>query len=153
MASIVIFRLNISLSPMPVPTTISRVLSIVPSMTPISKTLMNGMRVVHQQTMSGMTSVLFMRVFLGKLFLQLLSFSTQFVPQNKITPSWSWTISAYCISSSLWHWYVIDLSFVNDSPFCILRYKFLSYGLHVISELSELSKLSGALGALRGFHL
>ena len=123
-----------------------QVLSIVWLMSPISKTLMNGSHMMDQQMMSGMTSVLFMRIFMGMLFVPQLSSSTHFVPQNKVGSSY--TISTYCISSSLWYWYVIyDLSIpiiFFFCPFDILWYKFLSYRevLHVLPESSELSKLS-----------
>ena len=132
MTSIVIFRLKISLSPMPMSITNSQVLSIVWLTSLISKTLMGGLHVVDQQMMSGTTSVLFMRIFMGMLFVPKLS---------------SYTISMYCSSSPLWYWYVIcDLSISNNIFFCpfgILWYKFLSYRevLHVLSEPSELSKL------------
>ncbi len=146
MTSIVIFRLNISLSPMLMSTTISQVLSIIWLTSPISKILMNGLHMVDQQMMSGMTSALFMRIIVGMLFVPKLSSSTHFVPQNKVGSSY--TISTYCISSSLWYWYVIyDLSIpiiFFFLPFWYLQYKFLSYRevLHMLSELSKLSKLS-----------
>jgi len=66
---------------------------------------MNGLHMVDPQMMSGMTSVPFMRIFVGTLFVPQLSSSTHFVPQNKVRSSY--TISTYCISSSpLWYWYV-----------------------------------------------
>jgi len=106
-------------------------------MSPISKTLMNGLHVVDQQMMSGTTSVLFMRIFAGMLFVPKLSSSTHFAPQNRVGSSY--TILTYCISSSLWYWYVLyDLSIpiiFFFCPFDILWYKFLSYRevLHVLS--------------------
>ena len=88
-----------NMCPMPMSTTNSQVLSIVQLMSPISKTLMNGLHVVDQQMMSGTTSVLFMRIFAGMLFVPKLSSSTHFAPQNRVGSSY--TILTYCISSSL----------------------------------------------------
>ena len=82
MTSIVIFRSNISMSPMPVSTTSSRVLPIIQLMSRISKTLVNGLYVVNLQMKSGMTSVSFTRIFAGMLFVPLLFFHSFCVPEQ-----------------------------------------------------------------------
>ncbi len=82
MTSIVIFRSNISLSPMPESTTSSQVLPIVQLMSRISKTLVNGLYMVDLQMKSGMTSVSFMRIFAGMLFVPLLFFHSFCVPEQ-----------------------------------------------------------------------
>ena len=112
---------NWNVCPMPVSTTSSQVLSIIWLMSCISKTLMNGLHMVDLQMMSGMTSVPFMRIFMGMLFVPQLSSSTHFVPQNKVRSSYM--ILTYCISSSLWYWYVIyDLWIVNKIFFLTFWY-------------------------------
>ena len=122
-----------NMHPMPVSTPISQVWSIVQLMSPISKTLMNGLHMVGQQMMSGMTSVLFMRIFMGTF------------------------LFCNCLHTQYWHiasvvhydtdmYIVYNLSIANNFFFCpfgILWYKFLCYRevIHVLSELSENSEL------------
>src|SRR5258707_2870141 len=82
MTSIVIFRLNISLSPMPESTTSSQVLPIIQLTSHISKTLVNGLYMVDLQMKSGMTSVSFMRIFAGMLYAPLLFLHSFCVPEQ-----------------------------------------------------------------------
>src|SRR6266446_9457538 len=71
-----------NMCPMPVSTTSSRVLPIVRLMSCISKTLVNGLYVVDLQMKSGMTSVSFMRIFTGMLFVPPLFFHSFCVPEQ-----------------------------------------------------------------------
>jgi len=94
MTSIVIFRLNISLSPMPMSTTNSQVLSIIWLMSPISKTLKNGLHVVDQQMVSGMTSVHFMRIFMSMLFVPNCLLPLVLCPRTKLGLTQYWCIAS-----------------------------------------------------------
>ena len=98
---------------MPESTTSSQVLPIIQLMSCISKTLVNGLYVVDLQMKSGMTSVSFMRIFMGMLFVPLLFFHSFCVPEQSQVFINNFNVLHQC------HGMTSLLSFLISFPLCL----------------------------------